>query len=171
MDFLLERCDTATADFKEATSRSMPPKEPALVKSMEKIGAQPHHPAYTVKRLKLSPAVKNPGTFTVTKPEGKSKRLKPLKESTKKNRRNAARRGKLSGDTSPAKSNLTFSGDMIDSINHKAKKGSVKLKVDEIYAKFVAEDRPFMNLSKTQVKETIEKLQDDLVKLITKLLK
>lgn len=107
----------------------------------------------------------------VDKPEGKSKRFKPLKDSTKKARRNAARKGKLSGDTSPAKSNLTFSGDMIDSINHKAKKKSVKLKVDEVYAKFVAEDRPFMNLSKTQVKETIEKLQDDLVKLITKLLK
>ena len=56
--------------------------------------------------------------FGVNKHKGKKVRLKPLADSTIASRRRKKRAGNFSGLTSPTKSNLTESGDMLDDLSH-----------------------------------------------------
>ena len=105
--------------------------------------------------------------------DGKSqKKLKKLsngyKDWRKKNRR------ALSGDTTPARSNLTQTGDMLDSIEHKVQGDSVEISVNGRFnqdkARWVTEGgRPFMNLSKAERNMVADMFRDiikDTIKLI-----
>ena len=59
--------------------------------------------------------------YGVDKFGGHKSKLKPLKPSTIKARKRAKKKGELSGETSPSKSNLTWTGSMLDNIIAKVK--------------------------------------------------
>ena len=73
----------------------------------------------------------------VDKSEGKAQKLKAIKPATKTARKRMKKRGELSSKTTPARSNLTATGDMVESIDHKVKKGSLLITVDTKYAEHV----------------------------------
>jgi hypothetical protein len=103
--------------------------------------------------------------FGVERPEGKKKRLKPLSPEYKKERRRLKQKGRLSADTTPQKSNLTQSKQMLNSLDTKARDGvaTVFLNNGEANekAKYQAKDgRSFMNLSKTETQKITKTLED-----------
>lgn len=104
-------------------------------------------------------------------------KLKPTAPSTKKGKEFKKKKGKLSGLTTPKKSNLTDTGQLLDSINHKASIQKVVIgfkdqrKDSEIgnkeLAKHVQVDRPFFGLTtpeKNRLKRLIEKKIQEMVK-------
>ena len=103
-----------------------------------------------VKRTRLGKGVDERG--------GDPKPLKALSESYKKKRRTSE---ELSSTTRPGKSNLTFTGQLLDSIKViTIKAGSVLISAtgrrkDGLTNKeltgYVSEDRPFLNLSKPEL--------------------
>ena len=100
--------------------------------------------------------------FGVNTPEGKKVKLKGISESYKKERKRLRKQGKLSGDTTPQKSNLTKSKQMLDSVDAKASTAKATVFLNNPQAKNKAEyqsaqGRAFMNLSKAEV-EKIKKL-------------
>lgn len=109
--------------------------------------------------------------FGVRQTGGKKEKLKPLREPTKKIRRNLKKRGRLSGKTTPETSNLTRSGKMLNNIGYNASekevtiapKGSERQKVQD-----VSKDRPFMNLSKSEIKEVTKIVTESITKGIKK---
>lgn len=111
--------------------------------------------------------------FGVEKDGSPQKRLKGLSESYKKERKRLRRQGKLSGDTSPTKSNLTKRGNMLNDVTFSASdaKAEVFIKTDKNRSKAVFQQkngREFMNLSKSEldkIKKKIEdKIKDDIKK-------
>lgn len=129
--------------------------------TMEKIGEASKE--QIVRRTRVGKGVDKPG--------GKSQRLKPLQPSTKTKRQIAKKAGELSSVTTPAKSNLTQTGEMLDTLKVDAKVGEVTIsgkdrkqqrKINE-----VSDDRPFLNLSKAELNGLI----DILDKIIDKLIK
>lgn len=111
----------------------------------------------------------------VDKPGGNSKKFKKLSDSTKKSRGYSKRSGFLSSDTTPAKSNLTHSGTMVDSIHSTAKDSQVTIDVAADQAdkvKYNADNgREFLHLSKAQVKKIEKDLEKELIETIEKALK
>lgn len=82
-------------------------------------------------------------------------RLKGLSESYKKQRRRIKKQGKLSPDTTPNKSNLTKTGDMLKSLSHRSTKdtATIFLKGDKEKKKAEEQEklgRKFMNISKIE---------------------
>ena len=119
-----------------------------------------------VKRTKLG--------LSVDKPEGTPKKLKPLKPQTKTSRRYLKKKGKLSKDTTPAKSNLTQSGDLLDSVHAKVSDKKISVKVsnsEKDKVKWTGKDRPFLNADKNQIKQIKKDLEDELVRQLKKNLK
>lgn len=105
--------------------------------------------------------------YGVDRNGGRQQKLKPLKDSTRKSRAYMKRKGKLHPDTSPAKSNLTMTGEMTDSITNKARDGKITLEVGTKYAIYHQDgDRPFMHLTSDQVRGQEKKLRDLLKRLI-----
>lgn len=103
---------------------------------------------------------------------GRQQKLKPLKDSTRRSRKYMKNAGKLHPETSPARSNLTMTGDMTDSIAHKARDGKITLEVGTPYAIFHQEgDRPFMHLTGDQVRIQEKILRALLIRLITQKLR
>ena len=115
--------------------------------------------------------------FGVKQSGGNVTRLKALSSSYIKARQSA--RSRLSRFTSPSKSNLTFTGQMLSSISvvkTKQSRGQVACtigaspnrrrdgKTNEEIAALVSIDRPFLNLGKTELKEVIKVFQDRLTK-------
>ena len=112
---------------------------------------------YAVDRIKtrtrLGKGVKSTGS--------EAEPLKPLKDSYREQRKRDKRSGKLSQFSSPAKSNLTRTGQMLDSISVKATAQKVLLYFrgsrkdsdasNAEVAGFVSESRPFFNLSKAEL--------------------
>jgi hypothetical protein len=106
-------------------------------------------------------------------------RLKPLADATRESKRAKARRGDLSSNTSPTKSNLTDTGQMLESIKaFDVRVGSVKIGptgsrrgstlTNAEVAKFVTDQgRPFNILSKTEQK----RINDTIRKEIREVLK
>lgn len=97
-------------------------------------------------------------------------RLKPLAESTKKSRRSKKKRGKLSSKTSPGKSNLTDTGQLLDALYgrlNSRRVAEIALKSrrrgggsnDEV-AFFVSAERQFLNFSKSELKKLDDFLSD-----------
>lgn len=102
------------------------------------------------------------------------KKLEPLEPSTVKSRKTK----QLSGMTAPKKSNLTETGDMLDDIKvTKSSKGELEIGFGSDFSQKKANwntnptkhpnKRPFMNLSKAEIKRVTDKIKeiaDDLIK-------
>lgn len=122
-------------------------------------------------------------------------RLKPLSESYKQQRRgnlafftdklgrvrpirNPKRKPRLSNKTSPAKSNLTFTGEYLDSFMSFVKGlGKVEVRptgtrpdglTNTEVAEFVSDERPHFNLSNNEIKQLENQLSRDLESIIKK---
>lgn len=93
--------------------------------------------------------------------------FKPLSSGYVKQRRTMP----LSGYTSPSKSNLTQTGQMLDSLTWNSANGKLSITFTNSEARrkaeLVSDDRPFMNLSKTN----IELIMTEVDKYISSLLK
>lgn len=101
----------------------------------------------------------------VSQSEGSLEPLKPLKDSTKKTRTAKKASGKLSSQTAPAKSNLTETGKMLDSIKYQSSPTEVRIYIEGSDNQKKATDqaeqgRKFMNLSKSEVNEVLRFLQN-----------
>ena len=99
--------------------------------------------------------------FGVDQTGGRSKRLTKLSKPYKKERKGLQSRGKLSSETSPTKSNLTKSGELLDSIKGEGKRGEARIYIDgrNLNNKKAAQDqeqvgRKFMNLNIEQKLKT-----------------
>lgn len=109
--------------------------------------------------------------YGVSSQEGDKERLNPLSDSYKKQRKLHPK----SSDTTPTKSNLTRTGDMLNSLTAEVGQSSVKLtfkgKLNIDKAGFVTEGgRPFMNLSKAEVNQLKKLLNDTIFDRIKTLL-
>lgn len=111
--------------------------------------------------------------FGVNESGDKATRLKGLSESYKKQRRRLKRQGKLAGDTTPQKSNLTKKGKMIADVESRASTAKAEVFIKDESSRKKAElqaqqGREFMNLSKSEidkVKKLLEKkIKDDINK-------
>lgn len=107
--------------------------------------------------------------FGVEQTGGRSKRLKKLADGYKKTRRGLKKRGQLSTETTPAKSNLTKSGEMLDSIKGEGKTRQARIYIDgsrneKKVKDQVEQGRVFMNLNRAEVKDIIDILEEDLNK-------
>ena len=103
-------------------------------------------------------------------------KLEPLSKNYKKQRK----RQKLSKSTSPAKSNLTKSGSMLDNLSTKINKRKYTVQVkpsgadrDGVSNKkksvWVSKDRPYLFLSTPEIKRITKFLRKELDKIIKKL--
>lgn len=92
---------------------------------------------------------------------GKLENLKALKTSTKDIRSFKKASGKLSNQTQPARSNLTETGELLDSIKYESTATEVRIYIDGVDNQKKAQDqvaqgRKFMSLSKTEVNAVIK---------------
>lgn len=90
--------------------------------------------------------------------------LKPLSPATQNIRQAKKKAGKLSGLTTPKKSNLTETGELLDSIKYESKATEVRIYIEgsnnqKKAIDQVGQGRKFMNLSKTEIREVIKYLQ------------
>lgn len=111
--------------------------------------------------------------FGVKVKEGPKERLKGLSESYKKQRRRLKKQGKLATETTPNKSNLTKSRQMLDSVAAKASTGqaTVYLNNDKAGKKAeyqASEGREFMNLSKSEVNKIKKFIEEKIISDIKK---
>lgn len=111
--------------------------------------------------------------FGVKAPEGKAERLKGLSDSYKKKRRRLKAQGRLSGQTTPTKSNLTQTRQMLDSVDARASEARAEVFLNNERARDKAElqandGREFMNLSKTEVNKIKVELEKKLINDIKK---
>lgn len=111
--------------------------------------------------------------FGVDKDGAPQKRLKGLSESYKKQRRRLRRQGKLAGDTTPTKSNLTKKGEMLSDLDSRASeaKAEVFIKTDKNRKKAdlqAKSGREFMNLSKSELEKIKKKFEEKIKQDITK---
>lgn len=96
--------------------------------------------------------------FGVTKEGGASSKLNPLSITYKKQRKRLKSQGKLSSETRPAKSNLTKSGAMVDSLEYTISRNTVTISVTGANNRLKAREqgrvgRVFMNLNKREIKD------------------
>jgi hypothetical protein len=99
--------------------------------------------------------------YGVDKPRGTKTKLKKLNSDYVASRK----RNRPTGPTTPAKSNLTQSGDMLDDLEAKKQTSTryeitFKRKESRDKAEWVSKDRAFNNLSKSEIKQLAKKLQD-----------
>lgn len=131
--------------------------------------------------------------FGVAENGGNRKRLKPLSDSYKAQRRGEVAfitlQGRvipvkpiepirLSSKTTPGKSNLTLGGELLDSLKEFVTGlGKVEVRpagsrrdglTNEEVAEFVSKDRPFLNLSKNEIKQIEELTNDQFLALVNK---
>ena len=102
-------------------------------------------------------------------------RLKPLSSSYVAQRRRLRRLGLLSRSTSAARSNLTRTGEMLDSIDFTTNNREKSIYLDfsnrasQQKAEYVSNDRPFFNLSQGDINEVTrrwnEKIANELVRV------
>lgn len=96
--------------------------------------------------------------------EGPFKPLKPLSPATQNIRQAKKKSGKLSALTTPKRSNLTETGELLDSIKYESKDTEVRIYIEgsnnqKKAIDQVGQGRKFMNLSKTEIREVIKYLQ------------
>jgi phage gpG-like protein len=112
--------------------------------------------------------------FGVDTDGSKATKLEGLSESYKKQRKRLRKQGKLDSTTSPSKSNLTKSGDMLKDITYKTTENTATIFIgnNKGVKKAKYQDkvgRKFMNLSKNEIKEiediVDEKIQKDIKKI------
>lgn len=105
---------------------------------------------------------------------GPRTQLKKLSEPYKKQRRKLKRDSKLSDTTTPAKSNLTQTGQMIESIDVNVSNGKVSLFFSNTKAKLKAKwvqdgGRGFFNISKPEFNQLQKNLQERVQSILKKL--
>lgn len=110
--------------------------------------------------------------YGVENAEQPQQKLKPLAQSTREKRQRLKQNGRLSDQTSPAKSNLTESGKLLDSISFKVSGTTVEVfingKRNQAVTKYVSDARPFFNLSNTNIKVLAAFIEAELNKRIKK---
>lgn len=123
--------------------------------------------------------------FGVKERGGKQEKLAPLADSTKKGRQYAKKKGELNSQTTPNRSNLTRTGELLDSIVGTFKDGVIKIWFNEKrasgkisnpeVASVVSKARPFFELTKPElamveyeVRQAIEKELRQLTRTINK---
>jgi phage gpG-like protein len=124
---------------------------------------------------KLTPEIKKRVRrgYGVSEEAGPAQKLSGLTDSYKKQRKNQKKTGYLSSETTPARSNLTQTGKMIDSItataDNKSATISVTGKENIEKAKHVQDKgRPFMNLTKREVQDVTDIIENAIKKDINK---
>jgi hypothetical protein len=104
---------------------------------------------------------------------GQQEKLKPLEKKTKRNRRHLRSKGGLAkGKTTAAKSNLTQTGSMIDTLNASTRGSDITIRVspdNQKKANLVSKDRPFLNLTKTDLKTAADVLVKEWTKQFNKI--
>lgn len=100
----------------------------------------------------------------VPESEGAFQTLKPLADATINIRTDKKKKGKLSSLTTPKRSNLTETGELLDSLKYQSTNTEVRIYIEGPQNQKkandqVAQGRKFMNLSKTEVREIIKYLQ------------
>lgn len=107
--------------------------------------------------------------------EGNKERLEPLSPSYVKTRKDWKKTGHLSSATSPAKSNLTLTGEMIDSLESSANnEGELFIELSDDFSRRKAiwnseMGRPFMGLTKQEEKRVTDLIKDKVAKLVKNL--
>lgn len=111
-----------------------------------------------------------------TKRGAKRKKLKKLSEKYKKKRKR--NKSELSSETSPSKSNLTYSGQLLDSITGKGDKKKIQIFIEEnrndgvknkdILKGQSKQGRDFFELSDKELKSLQNSIKNDLIKSIKK---
>lgn len=107
------------------------------------------------------------------------RRLKPLAESTKRQRR---RKGVTGDQGTPNRSNLTNTGQLLDSLRAIAKRGLIVIDIPDSkrrggsatnkqVAGFVRDDRPFLALTKKEAKQLDRDVTREINKVITRAIK
>jgi hypothetical protein len=111
--------------------------------------------------------------FGVSQPEGNKEKLKSLSTEYKRDRRRLKKQGKLASQTTPTKSNLTKSRQMLDSVDFNGQKGKAEVFLNDNRAETKAQlqarqDRKFMNLSKDETKQVVKLLEEKIINDIKK---
>lgn len=111
--------------------------------------------------------------FGVDSPEGQEKKLKGLSTSYKGKRKKLKRSGKLSSQTTPTKSNLTQTRQMLESVDYQAQQGKGTVFLNDNRAETKAQlqeqqGRKFLNLSKKETKEVTKLIEDQILNDIKK---
>jgi hypothetical protein len=86
---------------------------------------------------------------------GAQQKLEKLAKSTVDKRRRLSKQGRLSGQTTPARSNLTETGELLDSIQFRIRGPRVEVFIgggrNQQVASYVSDARPFFTLSQSEV--------------------
>jgi len=112
--------------------------------------------------------------YGVDKEGAPAKKLKPLSDTYKKERKRLKAKGELHPETTPNKSNLTKTGAMIDSVDFEVTSNNearifVSGEANEKKARYNAEkDRKFMDLSRREIKDITDIVEERLNKGIKK---
>lgn len=115
--------------------------------------------------------------YGVSKTGGPREKLKPLSSSTQRSKNYKKNRGELSDQTTPRRSNLTDTGQLLDSLEVKSERnGEVQIRPkgnrNTEVARYVTDGgRPFLDLSKPELKSFVEKLGAALLEKLLKVLK
>lgn len=109
------------------------------------------------------------GVSDYSAPQQKFEKLTP---GTIDNRRRMKKQGTLAGQTTPAKSNLTATGELLDSIKYVASGKTIEFYLagprNQKVATLVSVSRPFFNLSKAEVNRLAQEIEQALIAHIKK---
>lgn len=109
---------------------------------------------------------------------GTARALKPLKRSYIEQRKRDRAKGKLHRSTSPSKSNLTRTDQMLNSLDFQIRGNSIDIEpsddrrsdsdlTNQEVADFVeSQGRKFLNLSGNEIKQIIQSVRKDLIRLV-----
>ena len=119
-----------------------------------------------VKRVRLGYGVSDD-----SKPS-KQKKLAPLSAGYKEQRRKGLKRS-LHSTASPAKSNLTLTGDMLEDLHYEVRDGKIRLYFKKEFsrkkAEWNTEKRPFMQLTTGELEQVTEMVRQAILKEFGKL--
>lgn len=110
--------------------------------------------------------------FGIDRNEGKKRRLPKLEKATKSRRKGLKKKGTLSNETSPSRSNFTRTGQTLDNIKVSPKNNEVELKLDSHGIEAVrttekiSEKYNFMGLSRSETKEIKKDIEAEIKKIL-----
>lgn len=111
--------------------------------------------------------------FGVSRSEGPKEKLKALSPNYKSARRRLRKQGRLSSETTPTRSNLTKSRQMLESVDSNGQKNRAEVFLNDNAAETKAQlqakqGRKFMNLSKDETKQITDLLEKQIINDIKK---
>ncbi|MFW7381483.1 MAG: hypothetical protein ACOH5I_21925 [Oligoflexus sp.] len=108
--------------------------------------------------------------YSVASEGANQSKFDSLAESTKAKRKRLKKRGKLSSETSPSKSNLTESGQLLDSLEFRIKGKAVEVFIggerNRKVSSYVSKARPWLNLSKAEMTMLLDLIEEAIDKQI-----